>query len=737
MTISVFILGSIGMTAQAVFLREILATFRAGELTIGAALFFWLLWTSVGSGVLGRLVSRLGNPDKWFHTILPWYGVCGYLGVSVIGSVPFLVRLTPGELIPYDFQCITVALAFLPFNVLGGFLFTLGVKALERKDSPSAGKTYTLEALGSALAGAVVSLILVSITTNKAIALTCPIIGIITAFLRGYIRKTSRYIYLLALPVVSLLVITWLNQSASRYYYRGQTLLCEKETKYGRLRVTEQGEQITFYSDASTLFSAPDPETSEYLVHIPMLASDEPRNILVLGGGPGGVIDEVLKYETVEWVACVELDPGLFELAELYLEEAWKDDPRVETVFTDGRAFLENTERKFDVIIMNMPAPLSGVTNRYYTGEFFSLVSSRLTKRGILGFSLTGSENYIPEDLAWFLASIRHTLRSAFPSVTALPGLECRFAAGNSPGLVDSLSWEYFVAKRKKLGIETSYIRDYFLRFTMAPERMKFLTENLDAVQSPSINSDTKPTGYFSRTIVQGNLDASRVIHFINIFANHGILLALVIIGITSAALFAFLPGKGALTRNVMATVLSVGLTEISLEVLAIMAYQSLFGFLYGRIALLTGSYMAGLAAGALVGTRMVEQGRAGTKLLASIQASIAVIPLVWVFMLWTPTAFPGRKPLLEAGFYILTAFAGIAGGVQFPIADSLYRVSLHRRHTGLGSIYAVDLAGSSVGALVTASLLIPILGMAHVLVALAVLNAITASIMWLRKSET
>ncbi|MBT4483225.1 MAG: fused MFS/spermidine synthase, partial [Candidatus Latescibacteria bacterium] len=644
MTLSVFILGIIGMMAQVAFLREILTTFRAGELTIGAALFFWLLWTSVGSGILGRLVSRLDNPYKWFHSILPWYGICGYLGVSIIGSVPFLARLTPGELIPYDLQCIAVALAFLPFNILGGFLFTLGVKALEREDSPSAGKAYTLEASGAALAGAVASLILVSLTTNNVIALTGPAIGIITAFLRRFTHKISRYIYLLILPAAFLVVIMWWNESASRYYYRGQTLLCEKETKYGRLRVTKRREQITFYSGASTLFSAPDPETSEYLVHIPMLASEEPKSVLVLGGGPGGLIDEVLKYESVERVACVELDPALFELADLYLEEAWKYDPRVETFFIDGRAFLENTESKFDVIIMNMPAPLSGVTNRYYTGEFFSLVSSRLTERGIFGFSLTGSENYIPEDLALFLASIRHTLRSAFPSVTVLPGLECRFAAGKSPGLVDSLGWEYLAAKRKELGIETSYVRDYFLRFTMAPERMNFLTENLDAVQSPSINSDTKPTGYFSRTIVQGNLDASRIIHFISAIANPGILIVLIITVITITAFFALLPGKGALTRKVIATVMSTGLTEISLEVLAIMAYQSIFGFLYGRIALLTGSYMAGLAAGALVGTRMVKRGRGGTKLLASIQASIAVIPLVWIFILWVNSAFPGGK---------------------------------------------------------------------------------------------
>lgn len=122
MRLSVFILGALGMLAQAAFLREILATFRGGELTIGAALLFWLLWTAAGSGMLGNCVRRIIRPERWFHALLPLYGVLGYLGVALIGSAPCLFRLAPGELAPYDMQFIAAALAMLPFNLLGGFL---------------------------------------------------------------------------------------------------------------------------------------------------------------------------------------------------------------------------------------------------------------------------------------------------------------------------------------------------------------------------------------------------------------------------------------------------------------------------------------------------------------------------------------------------------------------------------------------------------------------------------------
>ena len=542
MLVSLFILGAIAMTAQAAFLREVLATFIGGELIIGVALLFWLFWTSVGSGVLGRLVNRIADPERWFHELLPWYGIFGYAGVVIIGNIPFLVRLTPGELVPYDIQLITVSLAFLPFNILGGFLFVIGSKALKHKKVPSVGRAYTMESLGSALAGIVISLILVNMLSNYSIAMTCSIIGISTGLI-WKIRYASPFKLLrLIIPIALLTTVYWVDKRVSDYYYKGQHFLEEMDTRYGRLRVTPKGDQITFYSNASTLFSAPDPETSEYTVHIPMLASTEPRQVLVLGGCPGGIIDEVLKYKTVKLITCVELDPGLFKLAERHLKEEWADNPYVETVITDGRAYLEKTKKKYDVIIMTMPAPLSGVTNRYYTSEFFKLASSRLSREGIIGFSLSGAENYISEDLAYFLSSIRATLATAFPSVVALPGIRCRFLAGNTPGMFDSLGWEHLSLKREKLGIETLYVRDYFIRYTMTPARMDFIKHALDAVELPVINSDTKPIGYFTRTILQGNLDSSHTTNLIKSLISPNFLRFFMLLWIFLLLLFAVIP---------------------------------------------------------------------------------------------------------------------------------------------------------------------------------------------------
>ncbi|MCD6307487.1 MAG: hypothetical protein J7M24_00680, partial [Candidatus Latescibacteria bacterium] len=689
MQTGVFLLGVIAMTVQAAYLREMLAVFRGGELTIGAALFSWLLWTAAGSGVPGRFVTRFAAPKTMFFMLFPIYGALGYATVAVIGSIHAIAGLTPGELVSYDMQLAAVIIVIAPFTVIGGLLFTLGARSLEPvMKSLSPGKTYTIEAAGAAFGGAVFSLILIAFFDNGTIAALCPLAAALFSSTQTFSRSKRLFLFTLLAPGVMMIAVVLWRSGAESYSYRGQTLLEQRDTRYGRLRVTRTGEQVTFYSDAAPLFSAPDIETSEYAVHIPMLTADAPKRILVLGGGPGGIIDEVLKYPSVTRCTCVELDPELYRLSERYLDEPWRGDPRVEPAFSDGRAYLERTDELFDVIIVSAPPPLSGAANRYYTAEFFRLAASRLTERGILSFALTGAENYIPDDLASFLASIRATLGEAFPSVSVLPGLKCRFLAGKSPGSVDLPNWERIVEKRVKYGIETLYVRDYFLRFNYSPLRTDYLVQTLDTVAAPRINTDTRPSGYFLRTIVQGNLDGSRIAGLLGKAASLPIPVPVMLFIVVASGIAAAWKGNRSGAGAVLASVMSVGLTEIALEILAIMAYQFVFGLLYGRIAVLVGAYMAGLAVGGQAGTRYIGRAGASMNVLARVQGFITAVPLAWLAVLVLHATHPGGTPGLEASFFVLTALGGLAGGFQFPIADALYRSSSGRKRVGMGAVY-------------------------------------------------
>lgn len=722
---SVFMLGALGMIAQAAFLREVLASFRGGEFTTGAALLAWLFWTALGSILPGRIALRIGHAEAWFHSLLPLYGLLGYLGIVLTGSVPLLRGLTPGEAVPYDFQVLAVVLAMAPFSVLGGFLFALGARMLARPGVPNAGRAYTAEALGAALGGLAFSAVLVGFFANHTLALAIPAATALLSAAWSIRAGHPRLLALLPLTILCIAGIDRLHTLVADYPYRGQELLEQRETRYSRLRATRAGGQITVYADAAPLFSAPNPEACEHDAHFPMLAARNPRWVLVLGGAPSGVIAEVLKYPTVERVTMVEIDPEVFALAERHLGPAGRNDPRVETATADGRAFLIRNRVRFDVIIMHMPEPLSGQANRYYTREFFRLAAARLAPDGVLGFALAGAENYIPEDLARFLASVRGALGEVFPSVTVLPGIETRVLASPAPGNLDSLTGEELERRRLERGIETFYVRDWFLRYTLSPERTEALLRALDAARDTPVNSDLRPAGYFLRTILQGNLDNSRLVRTLEALTSPR-----TVIGIMGALLVLFLalalsPGRGSRERTIAASVLAVGLTEISLEVLAIMMYQSFFGFLYGRIALLTGAYMAGLALGGLLGTRRTEGKGANPRTVAHIQIGIGFAALAWAG-LFALGGMNVRGFFVEGGFYVLTALAGFLGGMQFPLADSLFRTA-RSSDPGGGAVYGLDLAGSAAGALFMASLVFPVLGIYPALLFLAGVNLAVA----------
>ncbi len=730
MNLAVFILGFIGMTVQAAYLREMLAVFRGGELLIGAALFFWLLWTSIGSGPLGRAVSGLAPPRMLFHALLPLYALFGHAGVTVISRIHVIAGLTPGRAVPYDMQFLAAAAACLPFALAGGVLFTVGVKSVElSRPSMPAGRAYVLESFGAAAGGAVFSLVLIVLFDNALIVSACPAIAVLYSSMACAGRGKGLLFAIIVPPLLFGGVLFMWRGATAGYQYRGQTLLEQRDTRYGRLRVTETGEQVTFYSGAGVLFSKPDRETAEYAVHIPLLAApDSPGTTLVLGGGPGGILDEVLKYRSVERIVCVEIDPALFSMARHHLNERWRDDPRVDLRFTDGRAFLENTGERFDAIVMNMPPPVSGQANRYYTREFFQLVSLRLADDGVFSFALAGGENYIPPDLAGYLACIRKTLADVFPSVAVLPGTQTRFLAGNTPGLYDDPDWERIAENRRSRGIETLYVRDYFLRFNYSPMRVAYVRDILDGVPQPFMNTDTRPVAYFLRTVVEGTEDGSVLVESMKKAIRPGLLYVFLGTFVAASLLPVLIPWHGRRYRHVQAAIITVGLTEMCLQVLAIMAYQFVFGHLFGRIALLAGSYMAGLGLGALWGMRRIENRGAASGLLARLQAAMGLLALVWLLVLAGHTALPAGIPGLEAMFFVLAALGGVAGGFQFTVADTLHRTLNAGRRTGSGAVYALDLAGSSFGALAFGPILVPVLGMMPVLVFLAVLNFTVAA---------
>lgn len=187
-----------------------------------------------------------------------------------------------------------------------------------------------------------------------------------------------------------------------------------EQTPYQKIIMTRWKDDLRLFLDGNLQFSSLDePRYHEPLVHVPMSQVQSPRRVLVLGGGDGLVAREVLKYEAVEQVTIVDLDPKMFDLARTHpaltrLNDRSLHSPRVRTVTKDAFVFLEETDRTYDLIVADLPDPNDVSLARLYSRTFYGLVRSHLTGAGV--FVTQATSPYFAQEAFW---TIHETLRAA------------------------------------------------------------------------------------------------------------------------------------------------------------------------------------------------------------------------------------------------------------------------------------------------------------------------------------
>ncbi|RLL47858.1 polyamine aminopropyltransferase [Oceanobacillus piezotolerans] len=163
-----------------------------------------------------------------------------------------------------------------------------------------------------------------------------------------------------------------------------------EESNYQKIILTRDGgeEDVRLYLNGSLQFSSTDQHRyHEVLVHPAMSFVEQPRNVLILGGGDGIAAKEVLKYEQVEQITLVDLDPAVVDLSNtnpqiLELNKGSLEHEKVKIVHEDAFEFLEESDGFFDVIIVDLPDPNDESLNKLYTWEFYSLLRNHLIPGG-------------------------------------------------------------------------------------------------------------------------------------------------------------------------------------------------------------------------------------------------------------------------------------------------------------------------------------------------------------------
>lgn len=168
---------------------------------------------------------------------------------------------------------------------------------------------------------------------------------------------------------------------------------------YQRILVTKNAAGFQLFLNGNLQFSSADEyRYHEALVHPAMSSANAPKRILILGGGDGLALREVLKYPSVEHVTLVDLDPKMTSLSETFLplgqlnHHAYRDK-RVRVVNEDAMIWIERERDRFDVAIIDFPDPSSFALGKLYTTRFYRLLRTRLNPDAVVTVQCTSPLN--------------------------------------------------------------------------------------------------------------------------------------------------------------------------------------------------------------------------------------------------------------------------------------------------------------------------------------------------------
>lgn len=210
-------------------------------------------------------------------------------------------------------------------------------------------------------------------------------------------------------------VTEYLNANQG-FFYTINTVLAHKKTTFQLAELVDTNAlgRVLLLDGVTQVSTLHEERYHEPLVHPCLLFAQTPEHVLLLGGGDGGALREIVKNPMIQTIDFVDLDGEVIEFSKQYLPEIHAQsffDKRVTTHIMDGRKFLENSSTKYDAIIMDMTDP-RGPACLLYTKEFFTIVLEHLTANGV--FSMHGESPYA-RPLAF--SCIQKTLQSVFKTV--------------------------------------------------------------------------------------------------------------------------------------------------------------------------------------------------------------------------------------------------------------------------------------------------------------------------------
>ncbi len=379
------------------------------ELAAGA-LASYLLGDSVlqFSTVIGVYLFAMGV-GSWLSRLIERQLVAQFLKIELLvaligGLMPAALFVAHGSLPVASsgaFRVLLYALVML-VGMLVGLEIPLVMRILKRHFSQRyalkelVSQVLTFDYLGALVVAVAFPLLLVP---HLGLLRTGVVFGLLNAFVAAWTLwvfraelRTLRAHTLATVAVIALLVAgllgadrltTW---AEDRFY--GDNIVVRESSDYQRVVVTAGPSGVRLFLNGNLQFHSRDEyRYHEALVHPAMLSHGAPKSVLVLGGGDGMAVREVLKHPSVERVTLVELDPHMTRLfRELPLLTALNANalasPKLTTVNADAFTWLDTNREVFDVIVIDFPDPTNFSIGKLYSTTFYRLIDQHLSAQG-------------------------------------------------------------------------------------------------------------------------------------------------------------------------------------------------------------------------------------------------------------------------------------------------------------------------------------------------------------------
>lgn len=389
----VFIVATCGLVYE--LLAGTLASYVLGDSVTQFSLIIGIYLSALGVGAwLSRKVD-----DRVARTFVEVE-----LGVALLGGASAPLLFFAFAHLGY-FHLVLYCVVFV-IGILVGLELPLLMRILEKdlqfKDLVS--RVLTFDYIGALVASLLFPLVFVPrlglVRTSLIFGLANAGVALWGTWLLGNLIGNARGLRVRSVIVIALLLgalfkadlLTSLAEDAMF----ADEIVYSRTTPYQRIVITRGRAGFQLFLNGNLQFSSADEyRYHEALVHPPMASTKQPpKTVLVLGGGDGLALREILRHPSVESITLVDLDPQMTGLSQHFpplsaLNQNAFSDPRVHVVNADAMRWLSENERRFDVAIVDFPDPNNFALGKLYTTRFYRLLKSHLAEGGAISVQTT------------------------------------------------------------------------------------------------------------------------------------------------------------------------------------------------------------------------------------------------------------------------------------------------------------------------------------------------------------